>query len=372
MKIGIDAKHYFHGPPSGVVVVRNLVDTLLKMNVKNEIVLFLNKNDKNAASHFSSYSFVTIKYIWAPNSFIAGCFSLPMAAQNMELDVVIFQHFTALWGKFKKITFIYDVLFLSNPEYFTYIERLYFSLVKPSSKMSDLVCTISVQEKERMIRHGFNKNPTVVYLGVSEMYKPKEQCDGKKLLAVSEKFNLPEQFLLFVGRLNIRKNIIAVIRALSLMRSELPLVIVGGQEGEIKKIDFTAMIAKLGLTSRVIFTGNISEAELTCIYSLATIFCYPSFAEGFGLPALEAMASGIPVVVSDLPSLKEVCGYAALYVDPHRPEDIAHAVDNLVNDRQLYQQKKLEGLENAAKFSWEKTSLQLLEHCRSLLEPPRT
>ena len=105
----------------------------------------------------------------------------------------------------------------------------------------------------------------------------------------------------------------------------------------------------------------MTNEELTATYAMSKIFCFPSFAEGFGLPPLEAMASGIPVVVSQSSSFPEVCGNAAMYVNPAQAESIAQAINSLLGDEQLYSQKRQQGFIQAAKYSWELSAHAMME-----------
>jgi glycosyltransferase involved in cell wall biosynthesis len=144
-----------------------------------------------------------------------------------------------------------------------------------------------------------------------------------------------------------------------LKNQEIPIVIVGSKDWKILDID--KLIDDLGINKRVIFSGFVLDNILPVIYSLATIFCFPSYAEGFGLPALEAMASGVPVVVSNTTSLPEICGDAGNYVNPNDPQDIAAMIDLLLKDNQLYNYKRSKGLERAKHFTWENSAKKLLE-----------
>lgn len=116
-----------------------------------------------------------------------------------------------------------------------------------------------------------------------------------------------------------------------------------------------------GVSHRVILTGHIPEEDLYLIYANATVFCFPSYAEGFGLPPLEAMQCGVPVVVSQRTAMPEVCGDAAIYIDPDYPGDIAEKINCLLNDKILYQKKVLEGIDHAKKFSWEVSANGILK-----------
>lgn len=131
----------------------------------------------------------------------------------------------------------------------------------------------------------------------------------------------------------------------------IKLIIVGGLGNDTEVLK--AHIAAEGLLHRVIFTGHIPENDLYLMYANATVFCFPSYAEGFGLPPLEAMQCGVPAVVSKRTAMPEVCGDAAIYIDPDNAEDIAEKINFLLSDGNLYCKKVTDGINHAKKFSWQ-------------------
>jgi len=249
------------------------------------------------------------------------------------------------------------VLFLSNPEYYTIYERLYFAPLKFLTKTADSIITVSDEEKKRLIEFGFShidSKVTVAHHGVDPSFLPIEHHDPAIVHRVKSKYGLPDRFLLYVGRLNLRKNLDNLLRAVPLLNDKtIPLVIVGADDW--KKSNHRVIIRKLGIQDRIIFTGAIFE-DLHRVYALAEVFCFPSYAESFGLPPLEAMASGVPVVVSNTTSLPEVCGDAAEYVNPNKPGEMALAIDKLLSNSQLHAERRKLGLLQAKKFTWEKAA----------------
>jgi len=363
MKIGIDAKWYFEGPPSGKRVIRSLVDNMLEIDDKNEYFIFLNKKHKAESFPFKNKKNVTLLYVWSGNNALANLFVLPLFSNKYDLDVTLYQTFSSPFDRAKRIAYIHDVLFLSNPEYYTIYERLYFAPLKSLTRRSNAIITVSEEEKKRLLHFRYSDHPekiTVVYHGVDSSFAPPGKNNNAMIEHLKRKFNLPNAFLLFVGRLNLRKNVDNLLRAIPLLKNkEIPLVIVGADNW--KKSNHTAIIKGLGVENRIHFTGAVYK-ELGMIYSMATIFCFPSHAESFGLPPLEAMASGVPVVVSNTTSLPEICGQAGTYVNPDRPDEIAAAIDNLLGNRQLYEEKRQLGLVQAKKFTW-KRAAQITINC---------
>ncbi|MDZ4716533.1 MAG: glycosyltransferase family 1 protein [Cytophagales bacterium] len=356
MKIGIDAKWYFEGPPSGKRVVRGLWHAMLDLDDDHEYFIFLNRRHRHREFPVGKKR-VTKCYVWAGNNLLSNVFVLPWYSYADKLDAILYQNFVSPFGRDYRVAYIHDVLFLSNPEYYTIVERIYFAPLKLLTYTAHAIVTVSVEEKKRLLRFKFSSNPdkiTVAHHGVDSGFRPRELHEPEAILRVKQKFGLPERFLLFVGRLNLRKNIDNLLRALPLVQDKsIPLVIVGADDW--RKSDHQNTIQQLGIADRVIFTGAVFE-DLDIIYSLATLFCFPSHAESFGLPPLEAMASGVPVVVSGTTSLPEVCGEAGTYVNPDDPVQIGGAIDNLLSNAQLYDEKVRLGLRQAEKFNWRKSA----------------
>jgi glycosyltransferase involved in cell wall biosynthesis len=357
MRIGIDAKWYFNGPVSGRLVIKNLVDQIIKQDDKHEWFIFLDK--QSAKIDFQpERNNVKLVYIWNPNTLLCNMLILPFYAFKNRIDVVFFQNFSTFLFSFKKIIFVYDILFKRNPEYFSLLERIYFFPIKYMSRLSDGVITISDSVKNDLVDFKFVRETRqlveVIYLGMSSSYKPLKLQNQDTIRIIKLKYDLPDAFLLFVGRINIRKNIQNLLRAILYMKNkDIKLVIVGRKDWALPQID--ALINHDRLKERIIFLDAVTDQELPYIYSLSKVFCFPSFAEGFGLPPLEAMASGIPVVVSNTTSLPEVCGNAGNYVDPLDYMGMAEVIDNLLVNDELYLRKVSEGLERATFFSWEKS-----------------
>lgn len=206
----------------------------------------------------------------------------------------------------------------------------------------------------------------VIYLGVDEGFKPLPDPDLQA--TVRDRYRLPSRFILFVGTVQPRKNIEGLIRAYAQLctRPDFShtLVIAGGSGWKNEALK--ELIRTLGLGEKVHFTGYVDEADLPVIYNLADLFVFPSFYEGFGLPLLEAMACGVPVVSSNASCLPEVAGDAALLVDPHSVEDIAAGIARLLGDEALRRTCIERGRERAKLFTWEKCARETLDVFRTI------
>jgi glycosyltransferase involved in cell wall biosynthesis len=368
MKIGIDAKWYFSGPISGRVIIENVLKELFLLRNDIEWHVFLDSKNKNDRFPLSGEN-VIAHYGWAGLNFISNVFLLPKQARHLKLDAVFFQTFSAGGNSFKSIAFIHDVLFKDYPEFFTWKEMLYFKPLRWTIRKADRIITTTDYVKKELQKFGYTKKDQSIDLaplGVTEKFKPAELHREDFLKKIKARHGLPENYLLVVGRLNARKNLEAVIRSLPLLTDKKICLVIVGEENW-KTPNLRELLHNEELKSRIKFTGFATDEELSAIYAMAKIFCFPSFAEGFGLPPLEAMASGVPVVVSNTTSMPEVCSDAALYFDPNNPQQIADQINRLLDNKSLYDQKRTEGLEWSKKFTWKRTAQGILNSILSAI-----
>jgi glycosyltransferase involved in cell wall biosynthesis len=220
----------------------------------------------------------------------------------------------------------------------------------------------------------------VIYSGVGEEYKKinyKLQITNYKLLdlnlvnevgklyGVKTKYNLPEKFILFLGTIEPRKNIVGLIQAYSQLKiknyklQNYKLVIAGGKGWRSNEI--YEEWEKSEYKDDIIFLGYIDNQDKPYIYNLASVFVYPSFYEGFGFPPLEAMACGVPVITSFASSLPEIVGDAGIMIDPYNINDLAEAISKVLSDEKLRNSMIEKGLEQAKKFSWGKAAGEYLD-----------
>jgi glycosyltransferase involved in cell wall biosynthesis len=205
---------------------------------------------------------------------------------------------------------------------------------------------------------------TVLYHGVTPEFQP--ITNPAQLAAVRQKYGLGNNpFILSVSTIQPRKNYQRLIRALAQIDSSYALVIAGGKGWGYEAV--FEEVSRLGLEKRVHFPGFIADADLPALYSTASVFVYPSLYEGFGLPILEAMACGTPVVASNQSSLPEVVGEAGLLVDPYNVDAIAAAMSQLLHNPNLQQQLSSAGQQQAKNFTWDGMACELLKLYRQLL-----
>ena len=186
--------------------------------------------------------------------------------------------------------------------------------------------------------------------------------DEKAIEAIKARYNIAGDYILFVGTLQPRKNLIRLIEAFSNLQSPISNIqlIIAGKKGWLYEETFR-QVEELGLEWKVVFTDYAPEGDLPALLSGASLFVFPSLYEGFGLPVLEAMACGTPVVCSNVSSLPEVAGEAAILVDPLDVEELATAMERVLGDEELRAELTERGFEQARRFSWEKCARQTLD-----------
>ncbi len=250
--------------------------------------------------------------------------------------------------KFKKVVTIHDMIAYRHPEMFSPVNRfIYQHKIAHSCRAADMIIAISRSTKQDIMEF-LDVDPSiirVVYQTCDPLFFKTAGTSARH--RVREKFSLPRNFLLSVGTIEPRKNLVSVIKAMHLGKIDMPLVVVG------KKTSFTKTIyeniASFGVR-HVHFLENISTEDLAVIYRLAAAFVYPSLYEGFGIPILEALCSGTPVITSTGSCFGETGGPGSLYVSPLEIEEIAAAIKMVLTDHELRQKMVDSGLDFAQNF----------------------
>lgn len=351
-KIGIDAKWLYQGPISGKVVLESYLKYLSRyINDQLQIYLILDRRDDLSEERYKSQKFKFI-YVWGKINLISNIL-LTFPLRKHQLDIVLYFNFGPFFSKINYILFLHDVLFDDFPEYFSIKERLYFKFIKPSSRKAKRIITISESEKDRLVNHNY-KNASkidVVYNGVDTHRFKENRNNG--IVKLRQEFDITSDYLIYYGRLNDRKNIHSLVKATKkIFKKENVLLVIVGAEDSL----FTQSIKN---EPHIRLTGFIDDSDLAVLLRNSLAFCYVSFAEGFGLPPLEAMSIGVPTVVSNTTSLPEVCGNASIYVDPYKVEDITKGINDILDPAQRIECISL-GYKNAKRFSWNSSASKLL------------
>ena len=288
----------------------------------------------------------------------------PIALRHQGVDLL---HAMAFAGPLVTpcpfVVTIYDLSFYRYPEAFRPWNRLYLSIFTAlSARRARRVIAISESTRRDVVRMlGVpHDRVDVAYCGVDEIFRP---LPAAEVTTFRQERALPDHFILYLGTLEPRKNIQKLIQAYGQWRTMEPgipkLVAAGGKGWYYDQI--FAEVESLGLTGEVIFPGYVMQQELPWWYNAADLFVYPSRYEGFGLPVLEAMASGTPVVTTHVASLPEVAGDAALLVSPDEEGQLIEAMRRALSDESLRQEMINKGLAHAADFTWARTAQQTVD-----------
>lgn len=253
-----------------------------------------------------------------------------------------------------------DLTFLSHAHTHATLNRTFLRLMMPHFlRRADGIIAISESTRRDMERHyGPLATPSrVIYPGVHKRFHP--VTDEGLLDGVRARYQLPDRFVLYVGTIEPRKNLPVLLRAFQQAAVEGVKLVIGGKKGWMYAETF-ALAQSLGLAERVIFTGFVADDDLPALLSLADLFAFPSQYEGFGLPVLEAMACGAPVITSDISSLPEVAGDAALLVDPTDVNALAQAIRRVLGDAGMRSAMGEKGIRQAGRFSWQRCAQETL------------
>ena len=274
----------------------------------------------------------------------------------------------------KRLVTIHDVFHLAYYHTLSWKQKVYASLIfRVAARLSNAIITVSTFSKQEIVRFlpVSSSKIGVICNGINHQlfYPIQDQALREK---VKQKHQLPARFILFVGNVKPHKNLMMLVQAFAQLASEeMHLVIVGKKDGFVTGDAslFNYLQQDESLNKRVHFTGFVAEEDLPVIYNLATLFVFPSLYEGFGLPPLEAMACGCPVLVSDQASVPEVCGEAAQYMNPYSVADMREALQRALTlsptDKQLLINR---GLEQVKRFQWTETVAQHVRLMQNLVQ----
>ncbi len=264
---------------------------------------------------------------------------------------------------------VHDMIFKLFPEHQKRLNYWYLNATMPLyCRRAGAIITVSENSKRDIVTH-YGVEPekvTVVYEAAAPEFSP---VASPHVEQVRRRYGLPEHYVIFVGTIEPRKNLVRLIEALQRLRDgglSLPLVVVG-QKGWLYGA-FFRRLEELEVRDSVLFPGYVPFDDLPALYSGATIAAMPSFYEGFGLPVLEAMACGTPVVSSDASSLPEFGGDAARYFDPHDVEALAQTLLDVWKDGELQSEMRSRGLQQAARFSWKRAADLTMDVYRAVVD----
>jgi glycosyltransferase involved in cell wall biosynthesis len=380
MKIGIEVQRIFRKKKYGIETSSlELIKKIQELEPKHQFVLFA-KDDQDRGCFRESGNF-KIKTLAGDYFADFEQIFLPLAAMREKIDLLhCTGNTTPYFSPVPVIQTLHDIIFMDPiPPRDSLYQRwgnLYRRKLVPLITLkSKVVITVSHYEKQRIIsRLGIDESKIqVIYNGLNEK-RFRIYNDMALLERVRKQYNLPTEFILYLGNPSGRKNPIGVVEAYlmycSKVQRPLPLVAPGLTQKYI-----SAAMRPLKVPAEVgqfITPGYVKEEDLPYVYNLSSVFLFPSLSEGFGMPILEAMACGTPVITSKISSMPEIAGEAALLVDPTSPPSIAEALVQLHESQELQIEKIEDGLINVKRFSWTKTAEQVLQVYDGILSPTAT
>jgi glycosyltransferase involved in cell wall biosynthesis len=361
LRIGIDV-HSLGGQQGGnETYYQELVKGLVALPSQHDLVLYYTHDA--ARRRVNANGHIRLERLSPRHPLLRIPLTLPWRVRADRLDIFHAQHVIPPFIRCKTVTTIPDIAYEHFPEAFPRSQRIWMKqLIRNSAIKADHIITVSEYSKQDIARtYGVAEEKiTVTYEGAGEEFRPHDKEAAREKLA--RNYGINGVFILYLGRLQGRKNLARVVEAFARVRSAgLPhkLVLAGKRDSLFEPV--LARIRELNIEHDVVLPGYIPAEDVPLFYSAAEVFVYPSFFEGFGLPVVEAMSCGVPVITSRGSSLEEVAGDAALLVDPLSEDSITGALLQILRDNQMQVQMRQAGLDRSKYFSFKKTARQTMD-----------
>lgn len=371
MKIGIDATPLPRQPFGAGKYIIELVRHLAQQAGGHRLVVFATTHGRRqiGSPATNNLEWVTVPDMPSALRLIWEQARLPHLARRHGLDLLHSLHYTSPYSlSCPSVVTFHDMTFLLFPELHTRAKRTLFPrLIRLSAERAAALVAVSESTRRDAIRL-LGLPPGRVHvtpLGVSEAFRPIH--DAQALAERRRKYRLPEAFVLFVGLIEPRKNLPLLLRAYARLaaRRDIPPLVLAGRGGwGARQVE--QLVKTLGLQEKVHFAGYFPDCDLPFVYNLAQVLVYPSTYEGFGLPPLEAMACGTPVIATDAAALAENIGEAGLLIPPLDEQALEDALQTLIDNPALQKHLAQVGIKQAAEFSWERTARLTLKVYESL------
>lgn len=390
MNIGIDIRNIGKKRTGDEAVFFNLTKNLALIDSVNNYKLFTDITDEKIISQIKNNLGITrlvggpasgnnfeIISLKTANKFSWNFWTLAKYLRKNPADIYLTQYITPWFvpRKIKIATIIHDISFNFYPQFIKFSDLFFLKKLIPMSlKRADKIIAVSQFTKEEIIKYynpligGDPEKIAVVHNAVADDFLEQAQnITEEKIKTVKEKYKLPEKYILYIGTLQPRKNIPALVEGFALLKSELSsvkrsvkLVIAGGKGHNYDRL-IDEIIEKNNLSENIIFPGYIDEEDKAAVMAGAEIFCFPSLYEGFGIPILEAMSAGVPVVASDIAPHREIAGEAALFFNPQIAGELSRKLREILQNNVFKNGLIDKGREQTKKFSWKKSAEKMLE-----------
>lgn len=366
MRIGIDARLAYYQQAGITRYTLQLIEALARNDTEDEFHIL--QDSRNRTPILVHPSFVR-RPVYTPAHHRLEQVTLPIEVSLMGLDLLHSPDFIPpLCRTCRSVITIHDLDFLLYPQTLTREAARYYGQIDQAVRRADAIIAVSHATKQDVIRLlGVPEHRvTVIYEAPSSFFRPLD--DSTLGARVREEFGIDGEFMLFVSTIEPRKNVPTLLRAFRKLldgyRADIKLVL-AGRPGWLCE-DVYQLVRELRLESDALFVGRVSDEQLLWLYNAARLLVWPSLYEGFGLPPLEAMACGTPVIVSNTSSLPEVVADAGLLVNPHDAEELTVAMWRLLTDDRLRQSLVEKGFRRAGSFSWDRAAKETLALYHSL------
>jgi len=375
MRIGIDARltQYRVGGIGQYTI--NLLRALEELESAEDFVVFQGRKSRDPLATRDNFQ---CQRLWTPSHHRLEPQLLGLELLAHSMDVLHSPDFIPPvdWlkpltraGRFKSIITIHDLAFLIYPHFLTRDSARYYGRIDQAVRRTDHIIAVSESTRRDIVNMlGAPEDKiTVIHEAADSIYKPLDRAEALRF--VQKRFGLPDRFVLFVSTIEPRKNVQGLLRSFrqflnDYKQDDVTLALAGARGWLFEEV--YELVEKLDLRESCVFLDKVSRDELLYLYSAARCLAHPAIYEGFGLTPLEAMACGTPVVVSNVSSLPEVVGDAALLVDPLDEEELTVALWRLVSDDNLWAELREKGLRRAEAFSWQKAAQATLDVYRQV------
>jgi glycosyltransferase involved in cell wall biosynthesis len=356
MKIAIMLRHLETQKGGIGTYTFNLLRSIFEIDTENEYILFYQHPVKSSV--FANYSKIQEITIPSSSNLLWDQIAVPRRANELGIDLIFNPKLSVpIFSQCKNIFVMHGGDWFVFPQNYNLLDRIYHRIFAPLYfKKAVKVISVSKSATADILR-AINVAPDkliTIYHGVADHFVPIH--DIENLYRIKRKYELPDNFMLFVGQIYPMKNFGGILRAFSVLRAKTPckLVVVGKPALKFKRE--LNLVSQLDLVKDVSLLGWVPDEDLPSIYNLADFLVFPSLYEGFGLPIIEAMACGCPVLTSNRGAPAEVAGDAAHLVDPTDIPSIADGMHELVMNAELRNRLKDKGFVRAQKFTWERSA----------------
>ncbi|NOZ34162.1 MAG: glycosyltransferase family 4 protein [Chlorobi bacterium] len=366
MKIGFEAKRAFYNTGGLGNYSRSTIGILSKYYPKHEYLLYTPSTENAIDFKISDNVKIVVPKMFLSKTFKSYWRTVRLSKKIKEYKLDIFH---GLSGELpykaekksdaKLIVTIHDLIFLRFPELYHAVDRkIYYQKAKYACEIADTIIAVSEQTKTDIVNflEVDDNKINVVYQGCNSIYY--READTNKKIEVTQKYNLPETFILNVGTVEKRKNTLSVLKAMKAGNIKTEFVIVG------KKTDYQDELIKYAeennLSSLLTILNNVPIEDLPAIYQQASVFVYPSYFEGFGIPLIEALYSKIPVITTKGGVFSETGGLSSIYIEPDKFKQLGEALNVVLNDEELKEEMVTEGYKFVQKFHEEKIAANLM------------